>query len=64
MCTITIPKIAGSPKRENDGFVRLGVHVVFHLDVLKSPLPKGNVSDGAHGANTKKQMSLDLDDLW
>jgi hypothetical protein len=22
--TITIPKIAGSPKRENDGFVRLG----------------------------------------
>lgn len=59
-----IAKIAGSPKRESDGFVRLGVDVVFHLDVLKSPLPKGNVSDGAHSANAKKQMSLELDDLW
>ncbi|NPT62481.1 hypothetical protein [Paraburkholderia elongata] len=59
-----IPKIAASPKRENDGFVQLGVDVVFHLDVLKPPLPKGNVSDGAPGANAKKQISLELDDWW
>ncbi|MCI0148905.1 hypothetical protein KNO81_23785 [Paraburkholderia sediminicola] len=40
------------------------VAVVFHVDVLKSPLPKGNVSDGAPGADTKKQTSLELDDWW
>jgi hypothetical protein len=62
--SITIPKIAGCPKRENDGFVRLGVNLVFHLDVLKPPLPKRHVSDGAPGANAKKQMSLELDDWW
>ncbi len=60
--SIAIPNIAESPKRESDGFVRLGVDVVFHLDVLKPPSPKGNVSDGAPGANAKKQMSLELDD--
>jgi hypothetical protein len=62
--SIAIPKSAEGSKRENDGFVRLGVDVVFHLDVLKPPLPKGNVSDGAPGANAKKQMSLELDDGW
>lgn len=62
MISIAIPKIAESPKRENDGFVRLGEDVVFHPDVLKPPLPKGDVPDGAPGANTKKQMSLELDD--
>ncbi|KAE8754028.1 hypothetical protein FSO04_42030 [Paraburkholderia madseniana] len=51
-------------RRPNDGIVRIGVDVVVHIDVLKSPLPKGDASDGAAGANTKKQMSLDLDDLW
>ncbi|MDT8843111.1 hypothetical protein ParKJ_37370 [Paraburkholderia fungorum] len=62
--SITIPKSAEGSKRENDGFVRFGVDVVFHLDVLKPPLPKGNVSDGAPGANTRKQMSLELEDWW
>jgi hypothetical protein len=60
--SIAIQKIAGRPKRGNDGFVRLGVDVVFHLDVLKPPSPKGNVSDVAPGANAKTQMSLELDD--
>ncbi|MFM0030773.1 hypothetical protein PQR70_31620 [Paraburkholderia madseniana] len=60
--SIAIPKSALDPKREKDGFVRLGVDVVFRLDVLKPPSPKGNVSDGAPGANAKKQMSLELDD--
>jgi hypothetical protein len=64
VCSITIPKIAEGSKRENDGFVRLGVDVVFHLDVLKPSLPKGNVSAGAPGANTRKQMSLELEDWW
>jgi hypothetical protein len=62
--SITIPKSAEGPKQGNDGFVRLGVDVVFHLDVLKPPLPKGNVSDSAPGTNAKKQMSLELDDGW
>ena len=51
------------PKRENDGFVRLGVNVVFHPDVLKPPSPKGDASDRASRAITRKQMSLDLEDL-
>ncbi|WP_035553150.1 MULTISPECIES: hypothetical protein [Burkholderiaceae] len=62
--SITIPKSAEGSKRENDGFVRLGMDVVFHPDVLKPPMPKGNVSDGAPGASTRKQMSLELDDWW
>jgi hypothetical protein len=62
--SIAIPKSAEAPKQGNDGFVRIGVDVIFHLDVLKPPLPKGNVSDGARGANAKKQMSLELDDWW
>lgn len=62
--SIAIPKSGDGPQQENDGFVRIGVHVVFHLDVLKPPLPKRDASDGAPGANTKKQMSLELDDLW
>ena len=37
--SIAIPKIAEGSKRENDGFVRPGVDVIFHLDVLKPPLP-------------------------
>ena len=64
MDDIAIPKSAECPKRGNDGFIQIGVDVVFHLDVLKPPLPKRNVSDGAPGANGKKQMSLELDDWW
>jgi hypothetical protein len=62
--SIAIPKNAEGPKWEKDGFVRIGVNVVFYLDVLKPPLLKGDVSDGVPGADTKKQMSLDLDDWW
>jgi hypothetical protein len=62
--SLTIPKSAVSPKRENDGFVRIGVDVVFHLDVLKPLLPKNHASDAAPGTVTKKQMSLELDDGW
>ncbi|MGF6902636.1 hypothetical protein [Paraburkholderia sp. GAS348] len=50
-------------RRPNDAIVRIGVDVVVHFDVLKPPLSKRDASDGAAGANTKKQMSLDLDDL-
>ena len=60
--SIAIPKIAESRKQESDGFVWLGVDVIFHLDELKPPLPKGDVSDGGPGANTKKRMSRELDD--
>jgi hypothetical protein len=38
--------------------------VIFHLDVLKPALPKGEASDGSAGVNTKQQMSLDLEDVW
>ena len=44
-------------ERENGGFVRIGAEVVFHLDVLKPTLQEGV------GTHTKKQMSLDLEDL-
>lgn len=46
-----------------DGIVRIGVGVIFHLYVLKPPLPTQNASGKVHRANTKEQMSLDLDDL-
>ena len=59
--SITIPKSAEGSKRENDGFVRIGVDVVFHPDVLKPRLPKGDVFDGVAGADTKNQMPLDRD---
>jgi hypothetical protein len=63
--SVAIPKSAEGSKRESDGFVRIGVDVIFHLDVLKPPLPKGDASDRAPaGASTRKQMSLDPDDLW
>jgi hypothetical protein len=55
--SVAIPKSAESPKRESDGFLQIGVDVVFHLDVLKPTLRKGV------GTHTKKQMSLDLEDL-
>jgi hypothetical protein len=38
--------------------------VIFHLDELKPALQKGEASDGSPGANTKQQMSLDLEDVW
>jgi hypothetical protein len=59
-----IPSGGRAPEQGSDGFVRIGVDVVFHLDVLKPPLPNGDASGGVPGAGTKKQMSLDLDDLW
>ncbi|MGF7000147.1 hypothetical protein [Paraburkholderia sp. GAS32] len=62
--SVAIPKRAEVSKRENDGFVRIGVEVVFHLDVLKPWMPKADVSDDASGVNMKKQMSLELDDWW
>jgi hypothetical protein len=63
-CSVALPQSGLVPKQPNDGFVRIGGAVVFHLDVLKSPLPKGDASGGTPGANPKKQMLLDLDDLW
>jgi hypothetical protein len=36
--------------------------MILYLDVLKATLPKVDVFDGASGANTTKQMSLDLED--
>jgi hypothetical protein len=59
-----IPTTGHAPRPQPDGFVRIGGGVVFHLDVLKVTLPEGDASDGAAGANAKKQVSLDLDDLW
>jgi hypothetical protein len=47
--SVAIPKSAEGSKRESDGFVRIGVDVIFHLDVLKPSLPKGDASDVAKG---------------
>jgi hypothetical protein len=62
--SIDIPRSAEGSRRGNEGFVRICDDVVFHLDVLKPPLLKAKVSDGAPGANAKKQMSLELDNWW
>jgi hypothetical protein len=62
--SIAIPKSALDPKREKDGFVRLGVDVVFHLDVLKLTLRNGDACNAPCNAKAKKQMSLDLEDLY
>lgn len=62
--SVAIPKSAEVSKPENDGFVRIGVEVVFHLDVLKPWMPKADEYGDAYGVNTKKQMSLELDDWW
>lgn len=62
--SLTIPKSAVSPRRENEGFVRIGVDVIFHRYVLKPTLPKNHASDAATGTVTKKQISLELDDGW
>ena len=62
--SIAIPKSAEGSKRGNDGFVRISGDVVFHLDVLKLTLRKGDASDTPLIARAKKQMSLNLEDLW
>ncbi|MGF6777095.1 hypothetical protein P3T21_002295 [Paraburkholderia sp. GAS334] len=43
--------------------VRIGVGVVFHLDVLKMAPQTQIVSVETHRANTTDQMLLDLEDL-
>jgi hypothetical protein len=62
--SVAIPASGRAPEPGNAGFVRISVDVVFHLDVLKPPLPKGDASGGVPGACTKQQMSLDVEDLW
>lgn len=49
MGSFAIPKIDERSKRGKDGFVRIDVDMVFHRDVLKPLLPKGNVSYDAPG---------------
>jgi len=43
--------------------VRIGVEVVFHLDVLKMAPQTQIVSVETHRSNTTDQMLLDLEDL-
>jgi hypothetical protein len=50
-------------QRPDDGVVRIGVDAIFHLDVLKLTAPKVDGSDAPFGGKTKRQMSLDLEDL-
>jgi len=38
--------------------------VVFDLDVLRLTLRRGDLSDAPINAKAKKQMSLDVEDLW
>ena len=45
------------PKRGNDGFVRTGVDVVFHLEMLKLPLPKGDASNGSWRKHEEKDVA-------
>jgi hypothetical protein len=57
-------KSDNAPKPGVDDIVKIGADAVFRIDVLKPTSPKGDAFDGAPGANTKKQMSLELDDSW
>jgi hypothetical protein len=50
-------------KSSADGIVRIGEGVFFHRDALAPPLPTSAVSGEVDRADTKQQMSLDLDDL-
>ena len=52
------------PKQPGDGFIQICADAVFHRDVLKMVLSKGVASDVPSDGRTKKQMSLDLDELW
>jgi hypothetical protein len=58
-----IPESGRHPRHENDGFVRIGVDMILHLDELKATLPKEDASGEAFSTSTTKQMSLDLEDL-
>lgn len=51
-------------KLQNDDFVRIGMDAVFHPGVFKLTSAERDATDRYPGANTKKQMSLDLEDLW
>jgi hypothetical protein len=62
--SIAIPESGRHPRHENDGFVRIGVDMILHLDVLKATLAKEDASGEAFSSSTSKQMSLDLEDLW
>jgi hypothetical protein len=44
--------------------VPMGVDVIFHLDVLRLTLSEEFASGTPFDANTRKQLSLDLEDLW
>jgi hypothetical protein len=62
--SIAIPKNAEGSKQGNDCFVRICGDAVFHLDVLKLTLRKGDAFDAPFNAKAKKQMSLNLEDFW
>ncbi|MFL9862209.1 hypothetical protein PQR72_41930 [Paraburkholderia madseniana] len=60
---IAVSKNDQATKFQNDDFVRIGMDAVFHLDVLKPALPEGETGNGPPDAGSKKQMTLDLDDV-
>ena len=62
--SVADPENGPGPNQPDDGFVQICGDVVFHLDVLKLTLRKGDASDAPFNAKAKKQMSLDLENLW
>ncbi|MEZ0606557.1 hypothetical protein ACAX43_31190 [Paraburkholderia sp. IW21] len=62
--SLPFPRPGNGLEQENDGFVRIGVDVVFHPDVLKTTVAKGRCTRRQSCASTKKPMSLELDDWW
>jgi hypothetical protein len=62
--SIAMPEGGRRLGRENDGFARIRVNMILHLDVLKAGLPKEDASGGVLRVSTAKQVSLELDDLW
>lgn len=66
MCGSAKPMLQNrdAPEPAVEGVVRIGAHVVFHRDVLGPQLLARRASREVRRADSKAQMSLDLDDMW
>jgi hypothetical protein len=61
---VAVSRNGHATKLQNDDFVRIGMDAGFHLGALKPASAQRDATGRYPGSNTKKQMSLDLEDLW
>jgi hypothetical protein len=60
---VAVYRSGHTTKLQNDDFVRIGMDAVFHLGVFKPASAERDATGRYPGANPRKQMSLDLEDL-